>query len=111
MSKISCKLVKIVVKLKRHSFKPKNNLRWIKTPQHFEILSIDFKTLFQTLTNDNYLLVIIDDIYCFPFLYACKDIKAVQLSKNLRIFLICLGLPVICILTKGPVSGHMKLNP
>ena len=54
-----------------------------KATQPFERLSIDFKGPLQTVTNNKYLLVIIDDFSRFPFVYACKDMKACTVIEKL----------------------------
>ena len=79
--------------VKASFLKPKENLNLIKATQPFERLSIDFKGPLQTVTNNKYLLVIIDEFSRFPFVYACKDMKACTVIEKLTDLFSMFGFP------------------
>ena len=79
--------------VKASFLKPKENLNLIKATQTFERLSIDFKEPLQTVTNNKYLLVIIDEFSRFPFVYACKDMKACTVIEKLTDLFSMFGFP------------------
>ena len=56
--------------------KPKDNFNLIKATKSFERISLDFKGPLPTTSGNKYMLVIIDKYSRFPFVYACKNLKA-----------------------------------
>ena len=73
--------------------KPKNNFNLIKATKLFERISLDFKGLLLTTLGNKYMLVIIDEYSHFPFVYACKNLKASTIIEKLIDLFCMFGLP------------------
>ena len=56
------------------------------------------------------MLVIIDEYSRFPFVYACKNLKASTLIEKLTDLFVCLVCQAIYILTMGPILCFTNLN-
>lgn len=61
--------------IKPRFFRP-SNPPLIKSTQPFERLSIDFKGPLPTVTQNRYLLVVIEEYSRFPFVFPCKDMTS-----------------------------------
>ena len=75
----------------------------IKTTQPFEQISIDFKGPLLFFSKNKYLLVVVDEFSCFPFVYSCPDIKLATVIEKLTFCLAYLAFLVMCITIKGLV--------
>ena len=71
--------------------KLKDNL--IKAIKPFERISLDFKGPLPTTSGNKYMLVIIDEYLRFPFIYACKNLKASTIIEKLTDLFCMFGLP------------------
>ena len=69
--------------VKASFLKPQNSMNLVKATQPFERISIDFKGPLQSVTNNKYLLVIVDEFSRFPFVYLCNNMKACTVIEKL----------------------------
>ena len=91
-------------------FNPKDDMNLIKATQPFERINLDFKGPLSSISKNTYLLVIVDEFTCFPFAYACSDMKASTVIQKLLIYFTCLGFLITCTVTRDQVSCRMNLN-
>ena len=80
-------------KVKVKFLKPKGNFNLIKGTKPFERISLDFKGLLTTTSGNKYMLLIIDEYLHFPFIYACKNLKASTIIEKLTDLFYMFGLP------------------
>ena len=73
--------------------KAKDNFNLIKATKPFERISLDFKGPLPTTSGNEYMLVIIDEYSRFPFVYACKNLKASTLIEKPTDLFCMFGLP------------------
>ena len=73
--------------------KPKDKFNLIEATKPFERISLDFKGLLPTTSGNKYMLVIIDEYSRFPFVYACKNLKASTIIEKLTDLFCMFGLP------------------
>ena len=97
-------------KVKVKFLKPKDNFNLIKATKPFERISLDFKGPLPTTSGNKYMLVIINEYSRFPFVYACKNLKASTIIEKLQIYFVCLVCQAMYILTKGPILCFTNLN-
>ena len=90
--------------------KPKNSFNLIKATKLFERISFDLKGPLPTTSGNKYMLAIIDEYSRFPFVYACKNLKASTIIKNLPIYFACSVCQAMYILTRGPILCLTNLN-
>ena len=81
--------------------KPKGNFNLIKATKPFERISLDFKGLLLTTLGNKYMLVIIDEYLHFPFIYACKNLKASSIIEKFTdlfcMFSLPSYVPILCL--------------
>ena len=76
----------------KQSFLKQSGAQLIKATQLFERLSLDFKGSLQSSTKNHYMLTIIDEYSCFPFVFPCAVIDAktvISCLKELFAYLVC----------------------
>lgn len=54
----------------------RSSSKLIKATQPFQPLNIDFKGPLSSCSQYKYLLIIVDEFFCFPFAFLCSDMKA-----------------------------------
>ena len=79
-------------KVKVKYLKPKYNFNLIKATKPFERISLDFKGPLPTTVENKYMLVIIDEYSRFPFVYACKNVKASTIIEKVTDLFYMFGL-------------------
>ena len=82
-------------------YKP-NNPPLIKATQPFERLSIDFKGPLPSVTNNKYILTIVDEFSRFPFAYPSKDMTAATVIQHLSNLFSVFGLASYIHSDNGP---------
>ena len=73
--------------------KLQNSINHVEATQSFERISVDFKGPLQSRTNNQYLLVIVDEFSRFPFVYLCNNMKACTAIEKLTDLFCMLGFP------------------
>ena len=76
--------------------KPKDNFNLIKATEPFERISLNFKGPLPTTSGNKYMLVIIYEYSHFPFVYACKNLKASTIIKKLTDLFCMFGFAKLC---------------
>ena len=79
--------------VKASFLKPRNSMNLVKATQPFERISVDFKVPLQSVTNNKYLLVIVDEFSRFPFVYPCNNMKARTVIEKLTDLFCMFGFP------------------
>jgi len=80
---------KICAEVKPRFYRPQEG-SLIKAMRPTERLNLDFKGPLQSNSNNNYLLVVIDEYSRFPFVFPCKDMTTSTVIKRLdRLFALC----------------------
>ena len=83
---------KICQECKPRFFKPQNH-KLIKATQPMERLNIDFKGPLPSVSQNKYILTVIDEYSRFPFAIPCKDVSAATTINSLsQVFSLC-GVP------------------
>ena len=77
--------------------KPKENFNLMKATKPFESINLDFKGPVPTTSGNKYMLVIIDEYLRFPFVYACKNLKASTISRKTYRFILYVRFAKLCI--------------
>ena len=87
--------------IKPRFYKP-NNPPLIKATQPFERLSIDFKGPLPSVTNNKYILTIVDEFSRFTFAYPSKDMTAATVIQHLSNLFSVFGLASYIHSDNGP---------
>ncbi|XP_068211794.1 uncharacterized protein [Palaemon carinicauda] len=83
----------------------------IKATQPMERLSIDFKGPLPSTTSNKYILTVVDEYSCFPFVFPCPNMHSKTVIKCLEsIFILC-GMPSFIHSDQGAsfMSQELKL--
>ena len=100
---------RVCAELKPRFFKP-TNPPLIKSTQPMERLGIDFKGPLPSVTQNKYLLVIVDEYSRFPFGFPCKDMTSAVVIKHLTELFSLFGITSYVHSDNGPsfVSDELR---
>ena len=88
---------KVCAEIKPRFYRPNQEVL-VKATQPMERLSMDFKGPVKSVSGNYYLLIIVDEFSRFPFAFPCKNMTSSVVTQCLDKLLLCVVLPVLCIL-------------